>query len=118
MHSNLYQKQNYPVPIQIDKIFTMRLGEAMTYEVETLFLFQSVNSDIFLALGWRDERLSFDHTQDIQFTGDACDQVWQPDIYFLNGRSGKRHSLTKQNKALFVYRGGHIQLGQRYRILT
>ena len=78
-----------------------------------------MTADIFLALAWVDSRLNFNDTDTnetdnyVQFTGDACDHFWQPDLYFFNARSGQRHTLTQSNKAIFVTSSGNVQLGQR-----
>ena len=80
-----------------------------------------MNIDLYLGLRWTDHRLDHrnsthqivDRNKTITFTGDACDQIWRPDLYFYNARTTKRSTVTQTNKQLYVYTDGYVMYGQR-----
>ncbi|XP_035694435.1 glycine receptor subunit alpha-3-like [Branchiostoma floridae] len=72
----------------------------------------SVN--IFLRQKWNDPRLAFtkyNHTIAVDVS--LLKQLWQPDLFFVNEKSAKFHSVTVDNKFLRISPNGDILYSSR-----
>ncbi|XP_064607950.1 glycine receptor subunit alpha-2-like [Liolophura sinensis] len=69
----------------------------------------SVN--MFLRQQWTDYRLHFHDlipTSIIQLDSRFLDNIWVPDLYFVNGKNGKLHDITMPNRLIHVYKNATV----------
>ncbi|XP_037088779.1 glycine receptor subunit alpha-4-like isoform X2 [Pollicipes pollicipes] len=67
--------------------------------------------DIYLRQEWQDERLSSPGDQNdmlIVSRKHVIDQLWTPDLYFLNLKDAKYHEVTMPNVLMRIYRDGSV----------
>jgi len=61
---------------------------------------------------WHDPRLNFSdlhpRLDSIELGVKQIDEVWQPDIFFANEKSGDVHSLTTENKLMHILKNGTL----------
>ncbi|XP_002736450.2 glycine receptor subunit alpha-2-like [Saccoglossus kowalevskii] len=69
---------------------------------------------IFLREQWNDPRLQFNDTDPMVMHGDAATNLWKPDLYFSNEKSGHLHDVTTENRLLRIHPNGDILLSSRY----
>ena len=81
----------------------------------TIYLrLQAFTLDFHLSLFWHDYRLRHKASKWITYQAEAVKLIWTPDIYFPTALESKKHSVTKENKFLFVKQNGDVGLDQRY----
>jgi len=77
--------------------------------------------DFYFRLQWKDYRLAYkmsDMPKDknysyLPFDVNFINKVWYPNVYFPNGKSGKRHEVARANTALVLYPDGTIINSER-----
>ncbi|XP_020903514.1 glycine receptor subunit alpha-2 isoform X2 [Exaiptasia diaphana] len=65
----------------------------------------------FYRMYWRDERLSYEETgykKRLALNAKMVEDMWIPDIYFVNEKDGTKHDLTKQNEVVRVWPDGKV----------
>nr|WJY55640.1 GABA receptor subunit [Neoseiulus californicus] len=68
-------------------------------------------SDFYFRQTWRDERLSFTRTKDLDSMivgAEVADKIWVPDTFFANEKSAYFHTATTDNTFLRIKAGGDI----------
>ncbi|XP_071788644.1 glycine receptor subunit alpha-2-like [Asterias amurensis] len=68
---------------------------------------------MYLRMFWQDTRLSFHANEGIVFKGDAIDNLWVPDVFFLFEKKASVHSVTQPNRLLRVQSDGSITYSAR-----
>ncbi|KAL8577408.1 hypothetical protein ACOMHN_060230 [Nucella lapillus] len=67
--------------------------------------------ELFLTQEWIDSRLNFGNVSDLKWLevdSKMMDDVWVPDVYFRNEKSGSFHDVTVPNKYMHLYPGGRV----------
>ncbi|XP_077983267.1 glycine receptor subunit alpha-2-like [Glandiceps talaboti] len=67
----------------------------------------------FMRQRWNDPRLSFNGTTTIALNNKLLDKIWVPDLYFINEKDGKFHSITVDNKLLRISPNGDVLYSMR-----
>ena len=65
----------------------------------------------FYRMYWRDKRLSYEETgykKRLALNAKMVEDMWIPDIYFVNEKEGIKHDLTKQNEVVRVWPDGKV----------
>jgi len=57
---------------------------------------------------WRDARLSFPSTRELQNIAYVLDKIWVPDTVFRNERFSFIHDITVDNKLLRITSAGDV----------
>ncbi|XP_077869860.1 glycine receptor subunit alpha-3-like [Saccoglossus kowalevskii] len=65
---------------------------------------------MFLIERWTDPRLEFNGTEaiDLHSQSNLIDNIWTPDLYFVNEKEGRFHTVTVDNKQIRIYPNGTI----------
>lgn len=72
--------------------------------------------NVFLQQTWRDPRLNFSHISNIsvlELDQRRIGDVWAPDIFFKNEKSGSLHTVTVPNKLLHINNDGSVLYSMR-----
>ncbi|XP_076468056.1 glycine receptor subunit alpha-4-like [Babylonia areolata] len=72
--------------------------------------------ELFLTQEWNDERLHFANQSELKWLevdSKMMDDVWVPDVYFRNEKSGSFHEVTVPNKYMHLYPGGRVEYSVR-----
>lgn len=66
--------------------------------------------DIYLRQFWNDPRTRYenDTIPYISVTARALSDIWVPDLYFVNEKSGSFHQVTMPNRLVRVYPSGDV----------
>ncbi|XP_075046919.1 gamma-aminobutyric acid receptor subunit delta [Mixophyes fleayi] len=69
---------------------------------------------VFLRQSWRDERLSYNHTnKTLGFDGRFVEKLWLPDTFIVNAKSAWFHDVTVENKLIRLQPDGVILYSSR-----
>lgn len=72
---------------------------------------------LYLRHYWKDERLSFQSTNNQSMTFDSrlVKKIWVPDMFFVHSKRSFIHDTTTDNVMLRVYPDGNVLYSLRYR---
>nr|XP_002737456.1 PREDICTED: glycine receptor subunit alpha-3-like [Saccoglossus kowalevskii] len=62
---------------------------------------------------WNDPRLAFHGNHTISLNNKLVEKIWVPDLYFINEKDGKFHSITVDNKLLRISPNGDVLYSMR-----
>ncbi|KAL1438303.1 hypothetical protein MTO96_048375 [Rhipicephalus appendiculatus] len=68
-------------------------------------------SDFYFRQSWRDERLSFQKSPDLESMtvgAEVAEKIWVPDTFFANEKSAYFHAATTPNTFLRIGSGGEV----------
>ncbi|CAN2388223.1 Gamma-aminobutyric acid receptor subunit delta [Pristimantis euphronides] len=69
---------------------------------------------VFLRQSWRDERLSYNHTnKTLGFDSRFVEKLWLPDTFIVNAKSAWFHDVTVENKLIRLQPNGVILYSSR-----
>ncbi|KAJ8371109.1 hypothetical protein SKAU_G00111370 [Synaphobranchus kaupii] len=91
---------------------------AMAIEVASIDHISEANMDytmtIFLRQSWRDDRLSYNHTnKTLGLDSRFVDKLWLPDTFIVNAKSAWFHDVTVENKLIRLQPDGVILYSSR-----
>ncbi|XP_063799126.1 gamma-aminobutyric acid receptor subunit delta isoform X4 [Pseudophryne corroboree] len=91
---------------------------AVDIEVTSIDHISEVNMEytmtVFLRQSWRDERLSYNHTnKTLGFDGRFVEKLWVPDTFIVNAKSAWFHDVTVENKLIRLQPDGVILYSSR-----
>lgn len=71
---------------------------------------------LYLRHYWKDERLSFQSTNNQSMTFDSrlVKKIWVPDMFFVHSKRSFIHDTTTDNVMLRVYPDGNVLYSLRY----
>ncbi len=70
---------------------------------------------VFLRQSWRDDRLSYNHTnKTLGLDSRFVDKLWLPDTFIVNAKSAWFHDVTVENKLIRLQPDGVILYSSRY----
>lgn len=70
---------------------------------------------VFLRQSWRDDRLSYNHTnKTLGLDSRFVDKLWVPDTFIVNAKSAWFHDVTVENKLIRLQPDGVILYSSRY----
>lgn len=78
------------------------------------FLHQDFTIDIFLRQEWNDKRLGHGLNQSITLNPRVMKEIWVPDTYFVNAKTGSLHRVTTPNMMLLLTPAGVLKYNARY----
>ncbi|OXB60959.1 hypothetical protein ASZ78_001224 [Callipepla squamata] len=86
---------------------------ALAIEVASIDHISEVNMEytmtVFLHQSWRDERLSYNHTNEtLGLDSRFVDKLWLPDTFIVNAKSAWFHDVTVENKLIRLQPDGVI----------
>ncbi|XP_029434726.1 gamma-aminobutyric acid receptor subunit delta isoform X2 [Rhinatrema bivittatum] len=86
---------------------------ALAIEVASIDHISEVNMEytmtVFLRQSWRDERLSYNHTnKTLGLDSRFVDKLWLPDTFIVNAKSAWFHDVTVENKLIRLQPDGVI----------
>ncbi|XP_039611966.1 gamma-aminobutyric acid receptor subunit delta isoform X1 [Polypterus senegalus] len=86
---------------------------AMAIEVASIDHISEVNMEytmtVFLRQSWRDERLTYNHTnKTLGLDSRFVDKLWLPDTFIVNAKSAWFHDVTVENKLIRLQPDGVI----------
>ncbi|CAD5231879.1 unnamed protein product [Bursaphelenchus xylophilus] len=88
---------NLSVALYIESMSSVK-AQTMDFEV-----------DCYLAMGWYDRRLSHNCTHPILITHKhVADELWNPDLYYVNAKYAYLQEVTTPNFMMFVYPDGLV----------
>ena len=77
-------------------------------------LWQDYTMTVFLRQSWRDDRLSFNHTnKTLGLDSRFVDKLWVPDTFIVNAKSAWFHDVTVENKLIRLQPDGVILYSSR-----
>lgn len=69
---------------------------------------------VYLRQSWRDDRLSFNHTnKTLGLDSRFVDKLWVPDTFIVNAKSAWFHDVTVENKLIRLQPNGVILYSSR-----
>lgn len=77
------------------------------------------STDVYLRQEWTDERLAWDHIDNLKaFNSNVVspflkDKLWLPDLFFRNGKEGYVHSMTTPNFLMRLKPNGEVLYSQK-----
>ncbi|ELU04391.1 hypothetical protein CAPTEDRAFT_114881 [Capitella teleta] len=74
----------------------------------TIKPFQEFSLEIFFRMSWRDPRLVFEGKQPLQVPAKYADDLWDPDIFFPNEKTGTIHNVIAKNEVFKIYPNGTV----------
>uniref|UniRef100_G3NPH8 Gamma-aminobutyric acid type A receptor subunit delta n=1 Tax=Gasterosteus aculeatus aculeatus TaxID=481459 RepID=G3NPH8_GASAC len=91
---------------------------AMAIEVASIDHISEANMDytmtVYLRQSWRDDRLSFNHTnKTLGLDSRFVDKLWVPDTFIVNAKSAWFHDVTVENKLIRLQPNGVILYSSR-----
>lgn len=91
---------------------------AVDIEVTSIDHISEVNMEytmtVFLRQSWRDERLSYNHTnKTLGFDSRFVEKLWVPDTFIVNAKSAWFHDVTVENKLIRLQPDGVILYSSR-----
>ncbi|XP_069804112.1 gamma-aminobutyric acid receptor subunit delta isoform X2 [Dendropsophus ebraccatus] len=91
---------------------------AVDIEVTSIDHISEVNMEytmtVFLRQSWRDERLSYNHTnKTLGFDSRFVGKLWLPDTFIVNAKSAWFHDVTVENKLIRLQPDGVIMYSSR-----
>nr|DBA16335.1 TPA: hypothetical protein GDO54_003739 [Pyxicephalus adspersus] len=91
---------------------------AVDVEVTSIDHISEVNMEytmtVFLRQSWKDERLSYNHTnKTLGFDGRFVEKLWLPDTFIVNAKSAWFHDVTVENKLIRLQPDGVILYSSR-----
>ncbi|XP_061113603.1 gamma-aminobutyric acid receptor subunit delta [Conger conger] len=91
---------------------------AMAIEVASIDHISEANMDytmtVFLRQSWRDDRLSYNHTnKTLGLDSRFVDKLWLPDTFIVNAKSAWFHDVTVENKLIRLQPDGVILYSSR-----
>ncbi|KAG9482272.1 hypothetical protein GDO78_011129 [Eleutherodactylus coqui] len=91
---------------------------AVDIEVTSIDHISEVNMEytmtVFLRQSWRDERLSYNHTnKTLGFDSRFVEKLWVPDTFIVNAKSAWFHDVTVENKLIRIQPDGVILYSSR-----
>ncbi|KAK2840880.1 hypothetical protein Q7C36_012459 [Tachysurus vachellii] len=91
---------------------------AMAIEVTSIDHISEANMEytmtVFLRQSWRDERLSYNHTnKTLGLDSRFVDKLWVPDTFIVNAKSAWFHDVTVENKLIRLQPDGVILYSSR-----
>uniref|UniRef100_UPI003AAB1BBC gamma-aminobutyric acid receptor subunit delta-like n=1 Tax=Centroberyx gerrardi TaxID=166262 RepID=UPI003AAB1BBC len=92
---------------------------AMAIEVASIDHISEANMEytmtVFLRQSWRDDRLSYNHTnKTLGLDSRFVDKLWLPDTFIVNAKSAWFHDVTVENKLIRLQPDGVILYSSRY----
>lgn len=70
---------------------------------------------VFLRQSWRDDRLSYNHTnKTLGLDSRFVDKLWVPDTFIVNAKSAWFHDVTVENKLIRLQPDGVILYSSRF----
>lgn len=83
----------------------------------SLSLRQDFTMTLYLRHYWKDERLSFQSTNNQSMTFDSrlVKKIWVPDMFFVHSKRSFIHDTTTDNVMLRVYPDGNVLYSLRYK---
>ena len=70
---------------------------------------------VFLHQSWRDDRLSYNHTNEtLGLDSRFVDKLWLPDTFIVNAKSAWFHDVTVENKLIRLQPDGVILYSIRW----
>ncbi|TNN37478.1 Gamma-aminobutyric acid receptor subunit delta [Liparis tanakae] len=91
---------------------------SMAIEVASIDHISEANMDytmtVFLRQSWRDDRLSYNHTnKTLGLDSRFVDKLWVPDTFIVNAKSAWFHDVTVENKLIRLQPNGVILYSSR-----
>ncbi|KAM9299044.1 gamma-aminobutyric acid receptor subunit delta [Gastrophryne carolinensis] len=91
---------------------------AVDLEVTSIDHVSEVNMEytmtVFLRQSWRDERLSYNHTnKTLGFDSRFVEKLWLPDTFIVNAKSAWFHDVTVENKLIRLQPDGVVLYSSR-----
>ncbi|KTG42494.1 hypothetical protein cypCar_00040064, partial [Cyprinus carpio] len=91
---------------------------AMAIEVASIDHISEANMEytmtVFLRQSWRDDRLSYNHTnKTLGLDSRFVDKLWLPDTFIVNAKSAWFHDVTVENKLIRLQPDGVILYSSR-----
>ncbi|XP_040275874.1 gamma-aminobutyric acid receptor subunit delta [Bufo bufo] len=91
---------------------------AVDIEVTSIDHISEINMEytmtVFLRQSWRDERLSYNHTnKTLGFDSRFVEKLWIPDTFIVNAKSAWFHDVTVENKLIRLQPDGVILYSSR-----
>ncbi|KAI7789929.1 putative gamma-aminobutyric acid receptor subunit delta, partial [Triplophysa rosa] len=92
---------------------------AMAVEVASIDHISEANMEytmtVFLRQSWRDDRLSYNHTnKTLGLDSRFVDKLWVPDTFIVNAKFAWFHDVTVENKLIRLQPDGVILYSSRY----
>lgn len=76
---------------------------------------QEYTMTVFLRQSWRDDRLSYNHTnKTLGLDSRFVDKLWVPDTFIVNAKSAWFHDVTVENKLIRLQPDGVILYSSRF----
>lgn len=102
-----------------DRHFKTHVLKQIFHTVEVslcLSLRQDFTMTLYLRHYWKDERLSFQSTNNQSMTFDSrlVKKIWVPDMFFVHSKRSFIHDTTTDNVMLRVYPDGNVLYSLRY----
>lgn len=74
---------------------------------------------IYLREYWHDPRMRFEHLMpkakgNITLTGADIDEIWIPDLFFVNSKEAHMHTVTVANRLMKVTPDGRVTYSSRF----
>lgn len=87
---------------------------SITFQLGFLFS-QEYTMTVFLHQSWRDDRLSYNHTNEtLGLDSRFVDKLWLPDTFIVNAKSAWFHDVTVENKLIRLQPDGVILYSIRW----
>ncbi|XP_064637923.1 glycine receptor subunit alpha-2-like [Lineus longissimus] len=84
------------------------------YFILTFYTIQDYHIDFYFRQKWNDHRLAFNSTVDSITLGYyRTNDVWRPDTFFYNAKSGSLHDITVPNELFMLSPDGTVLTSQR-----
>ena len=85
------------------------------FQFKWISYFQDFTMNFFLRQRWRDERLAHNESgvPVLELHHLAINEVWLPDIYFVNEKTAHFHYVSVPNKMFNVFPDGRVSYSVR-----
>ncbi|KAH7945777.1 hypothetical protein HPB49_015371 [Dermacentor silvarum] len=86
-------------------------------DIATTISLQTYDLDIHLQQSWHDPRLNlrrFGVNRTVALNGaEIADKIWKPDVYFMNAKRARKHSVTMPNELVDITPSGDVYYTMR-----
>ncbi|KAF0290307.1 Glycine receptor subunit alpha-2 [Amphibalanus amphitrite] len=80
---------------------------------------QDFTVDMYFRMHWTDFRITYPACEESSFVildREQIDQIWVPDIYFIQSKRSNRHEVVRRNAGLKLTRNNEVQFSERLTI--